>query len=103
MLKAKLLWFVGAAFIHTLRTIVDPGGQRVNATDRLYLAAEMPFLLIWGERDRVIPFRHGVRATEQTPGSRLVAFPDAGHFPHRDDPRRFVRELKSFIEETVPA
>src|SRR5947208_278696 len=37
-----------AAFIHTLRTIVDPGGQRVNATDRLYLAAEMPLLFIWG-------------------------------------------------------
>ena len=27
-----------AAFVHTLRTIVDPLGQRVNATDRLYLA-----------------------------------------------------------------
>jgi len=92
-----------AAFIHTLRTIVDPGGQRVNATDRLYLAAEMPFLLIWGENDPVIPFRHGIRATERTPGSRLVSFPDAGHFPHRDDPRRFVRELTSFMEETEPS
>ena len=82
---------------------MDPGGQRVNATDRLYLAAEMPFLLIWGENDPVIPFRHGIRATERTPGSRLVSFPDAGHFPHRDDPRRFVRELTSFMEETEPS
>ena len=31
-----------AAFVHTLRTIVDPGGQRVNATDRLYLAENVP-------------------------------------------------------------
>ena len=91
-----------AAFIHTLRTILDPGGQRVSAVDRLYLAAEMPSLIMWGERDPIIPFRHGVRASETMPGSRLVGFPDAGHFPHRDDPRRFVRELTEFVESTEP-
>ena len=31
-----------AAFLHTLRGIVDSGGQRVNASDRLYLAAGAP-------------------------------------------------------------
>jgi pimeloyl-ACP methyl ester carboxylesterase len=92
-----------AAFIHTLRTIVDPTGQRVSATDRLYLAKDMPSLLMWGEHDPVIPFEHGVRASELMPGSRLITFPDAGHFPHRDDPRRFVRELIDFIEENEPA
>ena len=91
-----------AAFIHTLRTILDPGGQRVSATDRLYLAAEMPSLILWGERDPIIPFRHGVRASETMPGSRLVTFETAGHFPHRDDPRRFVQELTDFIESTEP-
>ncbi|HEX8744653.1 MAG TPA: alpha/beta fold hydrolase [Thermoleophilaceae bacterium] len=92
-----------AAFIHTLRGIIDPGGQRVSATDRLYLAAEMPSLIVWGERDPVIPFRHGLRASESMPGSRLVSFPDAGHFPHRDNPRRFARALLDFMDETHPA
>jgi pimeloyl-ACP methyl ester carboxylesterase len=92
-----------AAFIHTLRTIVDPGGQRVSAADRLYLAQDMPSLLIWGERDPVIPLRHGVRASEQMPGTRLVTFPDAGHFPQLDEPRRFARELTDFIEGTEPS
>jgi pimeloyl-ACP methyl ester carboxylesterase len=91
-----------AAFIHTLRTILDPGGQRVNATDRLYLAEEMPSLILWGERDPIIPYRHGLQASEIMPGSRFVTFPDAGHFPHRDDPRRFVRELTDFMESTEP-
>jgi pimeloyl-ACP methyl ester carboxylesterase len=92
-----------AAFVHTLRTILDPGGQRVNATDRLYLAADMPSLIVWGERDPVIPFAHGLRASESMPGSRLVSFPDAGHFPHRDNPRRFTRALLDFIDETDPS
>src|SRR6185295_12446594 len=39
------------AFVHTLRTIIDPGGQRVHAGDRLYLASEVPTLIVWGEHD----------------------------------------------------
>ena len=91
------------AFVHTLRTIVDPGGQRVSATDRLYLAARMPTLIIWGERDPMIPSAHGRAAHEAIPGSRLEIFPDAGHFPHRDDPHRFVQVLLDFLGSTEPS
>ena len=96
---------VGArsAFIHTLRAVIDPGGQRVDASDRLYLAQRVPTMLMWGERDPVIPFRHGLRASESMPGSRLVTFPNAGHFPHRDNPREFVAALSDFIDTTDPA
>ena len=71
-----------AAFVHTLRTIVDPLGQRVNATDRLYLAGNIPFLLIWGENDPIIPVEHGLAAHELVPTSRLELFEGTGHFPH---------------------
>ena len=89
-----------AAFIHTLRGIVDPGGQRVSATDRLYLAREMPSLIVWGERDPLIPADHGRAAHAAMPGSRLELFPDAGHFPFNDEPDRFVDVLTDFIATT---
>jgi pimeloyl-ACP methyl ester carboxylesterase len=92
-----------AAFIHTLRGIVDPGGQRVNATDRLYLAQRVPTMLLWGERDPIIPVHHGRAAHELIPGSRFESFPKAGHFPHRTDPRAFVSCLDEFIDSTDPA
>jgi pimeloyl-ACP methyl ester carboxylesterase len=92
-----------AAFVHTLRTIVDPGGQRVNASDRLYLAQNVPFMLVWGERDPIIPVQHGRAAHELVPTSRLEVFEDAGHFPHVDDPQRFLDVLLDFIESTEPA
>jgi pimeloyl-ACP methyl ester carboxylesterase len=92
-----------AAFVHTLRTIVDPMGQRVNATDRLYLAENIPFLLIWGERDPIIPVEHGLAAHELVPSSRLEIFETAGHFPHIDEPQRFLDVLLDFIESTDPA
>jgi pimeloyl-ACP methyl ester carboxylesterase len=92
-----------SAFLHTLRTMVDPMGQRVNATDRLYLAENIPFLLVWGKRDRIIPVEHGLAAHELVPSSRLEVFEQAGHFPHIDDPQRFLDVLVDFIESTAPA
>jgi pimeloyl-ACP methyl ester carboxylesterase len=92
-----------SAFLHTLRTIVDPRGQRVDASDRLYLAQAVPFLLVWGECDPIIPVEHARAAHRLVPGSRLEIFPDAGHFPHLDDPLRFVRLLTDFMRTTEPA
>ncbi len=91
------------AFVHTLRTLVDPGGQRVSAADRLYLAAKVPSLIIWGERDTMIPPGHARAAHDAIPGSRLEIFPEAGHFPHRDDPLRFVAVLLDFLRSTESA
>ena len=37
------------------------------------------------------------------PSSRLEVFADAGHFPHVDDPQRFLDVLLDFIDSTEPA
>jgi pimeloyl-ACP methyl ester carboxylesterase len=92
-----------AAFVHTLRTIVDPTGQRVSANDRLYLAEGVPFLIIWGERDRIIPVAHAYDTHARVPSSRLEIFEEAGHFPHVDHPQRFIEVLTEFIDTTEPA
>jgi len=91
------------AFVHTLRAVIDPGGQRVSARDRLYLASEVPALIVWGERDPIIPIRHGEEAHEAMPGSRFERMDGAGHFPHMDDPALFAALLEGFIDETEPA
>jgi pimeloyl-ACP methyl ester carboxylesterase len=91
-----------AAFLHTLRAVIDLEGQRVSATDRLYLAERLPTLLIWGTDDPIIPVEHGRAAVERIPGSRLVEFPGAGHWPQLDDPERFVAEITKFVETTEP-
>jgi pimeloyl-ACP methyl ester carboxylesterase len=75
----------------------------VSATDRLYLAADVPTLLIWGEKDPIIPAKHGRAAQSEIPGSRLELFPESGHFPYKSEPVRFVETLSEFIESTEPA
>ena len=75
----------------------------MNASDRLYLAQNVPFMIVWGERDPIIPVQHGRAAHELVPSSRLEVFEDAGHFPHVDDPQRFLDVLLDFIDSTEPA
>jgi pimeloyl-ACP methyl ester carboxylesterase len=91
------------AFLHTVRAVIEPGGQRVSAHDRLALAALLPTLIVWGERDSIIPVEHGAAAHAAMPGSRFVQFPGAGHMPHDDDPYRFAALLAEFCESTEPA
>jgi pimeloyl-ACP methyl ester carboxylesterase len=90
------------AFIHTMRSCIDPDGQRVSALDRLYLADQMPTLFIWGADDPVIPVEHGRNAHRVVPNSRYVEIEGSGHWPMLDAPERIVRELTTFVSETEP-
>jgi len=91
------------AFLLSLRAVIEPGGQRVSANDRLYLSSLMPSLIVWGAGDPLIPVRHASVAHRAMPGSRLEIFEGAGHFPQLDDPIRFGHVLRDFIDTTEPA
>ncbi|MBW0115363.1 alpha/beta fold hydrolase [Pseudonocardia abyssalis] len=92
-----------AAFIRTLRAVVDWRGQVVTMLDRCYLTRGMPTMLVWGARDAVVPIAHAHRAHDAMPGSRLEIFDGAGHFPFHTDPLRFVTLLEEFLATTTPA
>jgi len=91
------------AFLATLRSVVGTGGQRVDAEDRLYLAESLPVLILWGERDPIIPASHGRRAHEAITASRLVVFDGVGHLPQLEAPGRFIATLDRFLAETEPS
>jgi pimeloyl-ACP methyl ester carboxylesterase len=90
------------AFTRTLRAVVDRRGQLVTMLDRAYLARDMPMMIVWGDRDGIIPVAHAHRAHAAIPGSLLSVYDGAGHFPHHSDPERFVGELTDFIATTQP-
>lgn len=92
-----------SAFIRTLRAVVDWRGQAVTMLDRCYLTEGMPTMLMWGDRDSVVPVRHAHGAHEAMPGSRLEIFEGAGHFPFHTDPSRFLALVEEFTRTTRPA
>lgn len=91
------------AFVRELRSVVEFSGQFVSAKDRLHASADHPTLIIWGDRDAMIPLEHGRAAHALIAGSRLEIFEGAGHFPHAEYPDRFAQVLGDFIESTKPA
>jgi pimeloyl-ACP methyl ester carboxylesterase len=91
------------AFIQTLRAVIEPGGQRVSARDRLYLASEVPTLIICGRHDHVIPAEHARRAHTEMPGSYFLEIPEAGHFPQLDRPHELAEAIITFVDSTEPA
>lgn len=90
------------AFFHTLHSVVDPGGQRVSAMNRLHLVSGTPTLIVWGDRDSVVPVRHAHEAHEAMPGSILHVLEGVGHFPQHDQPERFTRVVLDFIDSNRP-
>ena len=91
------------AFLRTLRSVVDPGGQTVSAHDRLYLADAIPTLIMWGDADPIIPVEHAQAAHETMPDSRMEILHGVGHFPQVENPERVVEILLDFISTTAPA
>jgi len=91
------------AFVRTMRSVIDPGGQSVSAVDRLYLTAHMPTLIVWGHHDRIIPVDHAYLAHEAIPNSRLEVMEGVGHYPHVEEPARFVEILRDFLRTTEPS
>jgi pimeloyl-ACP methyl ester carboxylesterase len=91
------------AFFRSLHDVIDFSGQAVSALGRLYRAARLPTLIVWGARDPFLPMRHAVAAHKAIPGSRLEIFDGVGHYPHCEAPERFVAVLVDFIASTKPA
>lgn len=92
-----------AAIRHVVRAVVDWRGQIVTMSDRAYLTDAMPMCVVWGRNDQVLPVRHAGNAAALAPSARVEIIPNAGHFPHKDHPQRFVKIVNDFIRSTEPA
>ncbi len=91
------------AFLRTIRTVIDVSGQTISAHDRLYLAAHIPTMIVWGDQDAIIPVSHAYAAHEAIPGSRLEILHGVGHFPHTEAPDQLLEALLDFFADTVGA
>lgn len=90
------------AFVRTIRAVIDPGGQSVSAHGRLHLTEGLPVLIVWGERDRIIPVDHAYRAADAIPHSTLRVLPGLGHFPQAEDPEAVAGLILEFMASTTP-
>jgi len=62
----------------------------------------VPTLIVWGDRDNVIPVSHAYAGHEAIPGSRLEVLEGAGHFLPFEAADRFLPILRDFLATTEP-
>ena len=60
-----------------------------------------PTLVVWGEKDAIIPVRDADKFVELIPGARKVIFEDTGHVPMLERPCTFDACLEEFLEHAV--
>jgi pimeloyl-ACP methyl ester carboxylesterase len=59
-------------------------------------AIEAPTLLVWGDRDALVPRRDQDIARTTIPDATLIVYEGAGHAAHWEEPKRFAADLVAF-------
>jgi pimeloyl-ACP methyl ester carboxylesterase len=62
-----------------------------------------PTLIVWGDKDSIIPVRDANEFERLIPDSRKVVMRDTGHIPMAERPQAFNNLLMEFLAETGPA
>jgi pimeloyl-ACP methyl ester carboxylesterase len=87
------------AFSRSVRDVINAWGQHRHFLDGARDVPSLPpIALLWGESDSLIPIAHGVRTASLLEGVTLTRFPGVGHFPHRQEPARYVQTLQAFLD-----
>ncbi len=92
---ARMQGFLEAQ-LATVRAQVGLRGQREVLTDRL-AQLEVPTIVVWGTRDRVVPYSQAKEAASWLQEGSLELIPDCGHLPHVEQPERFMSGLGRFL------
>jgi pimeloyl-ACP methyl ester carboxylesterase len=62
-------------------------------------AIQAPTLLVWGDRDTIVPFAVADEWRRAIPQARLVVLGGAGHVPMAERPVAFIEALREFLDE----
>jgi pimeloyl-ACP methyl ester carboxylesterase len=61
----------------------------------------VPTLVLWGAADRVVTPDYGRAFAAAIPGAQFAIIPDAGHFPHLEQPAAFAKQIENLLEEVA--
>ena len=88
------------AFFQTLKMAIDPFGQRGSLLELDHVRLDLPTLIVWSERDPVVPVAHAYETHAHLSNSTLEVFPGSTHQPHHHSAERFVQVLSDFVAAT---
>ncbi|MFD0441324.1 alpha/beta fold hydrolase [Streptomyces chartreusis] len=91
----------GAVMLETLRSLATYRGVKARwRAELLHEAAthRHPTLVVWGDRDRVLPLSHLAAAEAALPHADTETFAGVGHMPQIECPDEFAARLLRFLD-----
>jgi len=55
-------------------------------------------LIIWGNKDKMVPVKFAKVFKEKIKNSQLIVFPNVGHSPHLETPEKLAQTILDFLE-----
>ena len=82
------------------RALLDRTGQvQLEPPEPMLRRIHVPTLLVWGEKDALIPFSNAQDYLKALPDAQLVAFPNLGHVPQEEDPAQSLPPVEAFLAD----
>lgn len=72
---------------------------RLQPPEPMLRRIQAPTLLVWGEKDALIPYRNAGDYLAVMPNCRLLVFGDLGHVPMEEAPARSLAPVAAFLAE----
>ena len=85
------------AFIDRMSEFRNKGITNIKTSQIKYLS--MPTLIIWGDKDLLIPLEVGEKFHTDLPNDTLVVFKNLGHTPMEEDAENTVATVKEFLKK----
>ncbi len=80
----------------TIEQLVPPN---IDEFSKRYTTIKLPTLIIWCEKDRIIPFSYGRRLAQDIKGARLYLIQKCGHLPQEEQPEDTLGAIQEFLKE----
>jgi pimeloyl-ACP methyl ester carboxylesterase len=83
---------------HCLALLKD-WNRNVDELEEVMRGIDVPTLLVWGTRDRLVYFSSAQRMLATIPGARLVTIEGVGHLPYEEQPEKFNAAVSAFLRD----
>lgn len=66
-------------------------------------AIKAPTLILWGDKDGLIPVENAAEFEKRIPGAKAVIYPDVGHVPMEEVPEKSAADVAAFLDTVTAA